>query len=261
MHRTLVAALALLALFFTACTMPGAGVGAGRTRGPAVDDTSACGEVPPIPSVPDGAAAAATAEGGQRASNQPVQMDPARIQPQTVWNRGAGPNTNSPTTSETRQLAGAPSVNQGLILPTSADARASAADNPAVAAITARLESLRRAYQQALDRGQAEAAAAISKSMDEAEVRLVSAVGAAAGTTSNTYNLQNSVNTQTVANGATAGGPGGDVGAPAPAAARARTLRAPGVAPIEMPAPPPEPITASPPTPALPAPVEPGMGG
>lgn len=189
----------------------------GRT-GPAGDgscDACTAAEVAPIARGDDArqAAAAAAATGGQEASNQPVMTDPARLQPQTVWNRGSGPNTNSPTSTDVRSQAGAPSVNQGLVLPTAATAHASVADNPAVRAVQERLADLRAAWKDAVARGAMDAAKALSEQMDTAEARLLSATAAAGGgQVTNVYDLRGARVSQIVANGSKSGdGPGGAI--------------------------------------------------
>ena len=183
--------------------------------GPATDACSAPGEVPEAPEA--SSAAAAGARGGQEASNQPVQSDPGARGVNTVWNRGAGPNTNSPTTNETRSQAGAPSVNQGLILPTSAFANA--AESPAVKALLARAETLRTALADAIRRNDAATISVLMSGLAAIDDKLVAATAAAGGSTTNVYDLRGARVSQIVANGSKSGdGPGGAI-APDTAAA------------------------------------------
>jgi len=173
--------------------------------------TDACGAPNEVPDTPEAAAAAAAgARGGQEASNQPVQSDPGARGVNTVWNRGSGPNTNSPTTTESRSQAGAPSVNQGLILPTSAFA--SAAESPAVKALLARGETLRAALADAIKRNDAMAIASITTALDRLDDRLVAATAAAGSPTTNVYDLRGARVSQIVANGSKSGdAPGGAI--------------------------------------------------
>ncbi len=202
---------ALAALILPAC----AGPRWANQPGPATDACSVPDEVPDAPAAET--AAAAGARGGQEASNQPVQSDPGARGVNTTWNRGSGPNTNSPTTTETRSQAGAPSVNQGLILPTSAFA--SAAESPAVKALLARGETLRAALSDAIKRNDSLAIASITTALDRLDDRLVAATAAAGGSTTNVYDLRGARVSQIVANGSKSGdGPGGAI-APDTAAA------------------------------------------
>lgn len=213
MRILFIAALAA-ALSLAGCT----GLTPGARTGPSGDggcDGCALAEVQPTATGDHAgqATAAAAAAGGQRASNQPVMSDPARLQPQTVWNRGSGPNTNSPTTTDVRSQAGAPSVNQGLILPAQANAAANLADNPAVQAVQARLADLRAAWKDAVARGAMDTAAVLSAQLDTAEARLLAATASAGGgSVTNVYDLRGSRVSQIVANGSKSGdGPGGAI--------------------------------------------------
>lgn len=183
--------------------------------GPATDACSAPGEVPEAPEA--SSAAAAGARGGQEASNQPVQSDPGARGTHVTWNRGAGPVTANPVTTESRSQAGAPSVNQGLILPTSAFA--SAAESPAVKALLERAAVLRASLSDAIKRNDSLAIATLLGALDKIDERLITATAAAGGSTTNVYNLQGARVSQIVANGSKSGdGPGGAI-APDTAAA------------------------------------------
>ena len=176
--------------------------------GPATDCSVAPDEVPSTPDA--SSAAAAGARGGQEASNQPVQSDPGARGVHTTWNRGAGPVTANPVTTESRSQAGAPSVNQGLILPTSAFA--SAAESPAVKALLERAAVLRASLSDAIKRNDSLAIATLLGALDKIDERLITATAAATGTVNNTYNLQGARVSQIVANGSKSGdGPGGAI--------------------------------------------------
>lgn len=209
-----VLALALAAVFVPGCASGPRALGRTGPAGEGSCDRCALQETAPTVTAQDAAsvaAASAAARGGQEASNQPVMSDTARLQPATVWNRGSGPNSNSTASTDVRSQAGAPSVNQGLILPTSASAHAAVADNPGVKALVARLEDLRAAWRDAVKAGNQQLAASIDASIGAAEARLLAAsTGASSGTTWNVYDLRGSTNIQTVGNGSRSGdGPAG----------------------------------------------------
>ena len=246
----LVAALAVAFPLAACSTAPSRFLG---QNGPSSAADCAPGEVPASPAEPGAPTATAAVDGGQKASAQPEQKDYGVRGVNTVWNRGSGPNTNSPTTTETRSQAGAPAVNQGLVIPAAALASANAADSPAVQAILARLSALRDAHAQALARGQVDLARELASQMDAAESRLIAASGAASGSLTVNYNFQGSRNSQIVANGSKSGD--GPAGAIAPDTAAAVGKAADAAVKSVMTAP------DAVPTPAAPAPVEPGMGG
>lgn len=234
--RRLAFALALLAVFaLTGCASHLLG-----QQGTASDDHTACNEVPPSPVTP-ATTEAAQARGGQEASNQPVQSDPGARGIQTTWARG-GPATNSSSTTESRSQAGAPSVNQGLILPT--EASVGGGGSPAVVQAAENVKMYRLQMQVALADPNTPAAKidAISKMLSDAQVALATAESGSRPVVN--FNLQNSTNTQTVANGSRSGGDGADsVGT-----AAARAARAPGGGTAVSPEPPPAPAPAPAPT-------------
>lgn len=204
----------LLAVFTPGCASGPRGVGRTGPAGEGGCDACSLQETAPAATAQDAsnvAAAAAAARGGQEASNQPVMTDTVRLQPATVWNRGSGPNTNNPVSTDVRSQAGAPSVNQGLILPTSASAHAAIGDNPGVRAIVLRLEDLRAAWREAVSKGNVTLAAQLDQQIDATSARLLAAsTGASSGTTYNVYDLRGSTNIQTVGNGSRSGdGPAG----------------------------------------------------
>lgn len=197
--------------------------------GPGVDDASACNEVPLAPLLPSTGSDVASASGGQRASNQPTQTDPGVRGTNTTWNRGSGPNTNSPTTTETRSQAGAPSVNQGLILPT--EATVGGGGSPAVTQAAENVRMLRTRLDRALET-QAPNTDAIAKMLSDAQSALASAEAGSRPVVN--YHLEHSVNSQTVANGSRSGGDGASE-----TSATRRTLpAAPGAPEVVDPPPP-----------------------
>lgn len=208
MKRFALVLAALLAAFVLPACAGFHGPRALNQPGPATDCSVAPDEVPATPDAQS--AAAAGARGGQEASNQPVQSDPGARGVHTTWNRGAGPVTANPVTTESRSQAGAPSVNQGLILPTSAFA--SAAESPAVKALLERAAVLRASLADAIKRNDSLAIATLLGALDKIDERLITATAAAGGSTTNVYNLQGARVSQIVANGSKSGdGPGGAI--------------------------------------------------
>lgn len=215
MHRLVSLLAALLAVVMLPACAGLTGPRALNQPGPATDCSVAPDEVPETPDA--SSAAAAGARGGQEASNQPVQSDPGARGVHTTWNRGAGPVTANPVTTESRSQAGAPSVNQGLILPTSAFA--SAAESPAVKALLERAAVLRASLSDAIKRNDSLAIATLLGALDKIDERLITATAAAGGSTTNVYDLRGARVSQIVANGSKSGdGPGGAI-APDTAAA------------------------------------------
>jgi hypothetical protein len=235
-------AASVLAAFFLATAACNGPLGVSPSRflgqaGPGDDDHQCANETPPSPVTPGTVSEAAAADGGQRSSNHPVQSDPGARGIHTVWTRG-GETTDSSSTIETRQQAGAPSVNQGLILPTSAEAGGGGSQAVNEAAKT--VASLRAALQLALA-GNAPNVDAISKMLSDAQTALANAEAGARPVV--TYNLQGSTSTQTVANGSAAGSEGGSVSAPASRVRQPSGPSAPGAPAVIAP---PEPAPAAP---------------
>ena len=160
---------------------------------------------------PFGEATAAAAKGGQEASNQPQQQDPARINPNTMASSGSGAATWTKQDSETRSQAGAPSVNQGLLLPTSADARAGGGGgvSPLLASLQRQQDVLLSLLEKEYGNPMADPVRRVElqKSLDSLNALMAQAQASSNGLTTinNTYNLQNSRNVQTVANGSNSG--------------------------------------------------------
>jgi hypothetical protein len=152
-------------------------------------------------------AAAAGAKGGQEASNQPVQSDPGARGVFTPISRGAGAQTASNTTSESRSQAGAPSVNQGLVLPTAASAQTGGGVSPVVASLQAYMDDLRASLKLALldPSTPPSRVSEIMAQINTVAGQMAQAQASAQATTHNTYNLQGAVVTQTVANGSASG--------------------------------------------------------
>lgn len=164
-----------------------------------------CAEAEASAAAPFGEAAAAAAKGGQTASNQPQQQDPGARQIHTPISRGAGDQSISTTTEEARSQAGAPSVNQGLVLPTTAGAHTGGGVSPVVASLQGYVDDLRTQLKLAIMQGNAEQEGRLIAAIDRAISQMAQAQASSKGTVHNTYNLQGSVNTQTVANGSNSG--------------------------------------------------------
>lgn len=228
------------------------------TKGPGAEcDTCAGQEVAPAATGPFAQAAGAAAEGGQRASNQPMMLDPARLAPVTNVNRGAGPLTASQANTEERSQAGAPSVTQGLVVPTSADARTGGGVSPVVASLQSYLDDLRASLKLAL-MDPAAPPGRVRELMDAINGTaglMAQAQASAQATTHNTYNFDGARIVQSVANGSNSGdgttaidpAAAAAVGKPLEGAARS-VMEAPGAAPAPSgEAPTPAPGAPSPP--------------
>lgn len=150
-------------------------------------------------------AAAASAKGGQEASNQPVQSDPGARGVFTPISRGSGSQSATNTTTESRSQAGAPSVNQGLVLPTEASARTGGGVSPVVASLQAVVDDLRGQLKLAIMEGNADKEARLLAALDRSIAQMAQAQASAQGQTTNTYHLEGAVITQTVANGSASG--------------------------------------------------------
>lgn len=190
--------LIFAALAFAGCSTTGPG---------AACDPCATEEVSPSAEAtgPLGQAAAASARGGQEASNQPVQSDPGARGVFTPISRGAGSQTATNTTNESRSQAGAPSVNQGVVLPTAADARTGGGVSPVVATLQGVVDDLRTQLKLAIMENNADKEARLTAALDRAISQMAQAQASAQAQTVNNYHLENSVITQTVANGSASG--------------------------------------------------------
>lgn len=205
-------------------------------------------------------AASASARGGQEASNQPIQMDPGARDIHTPISRGAGNQTVTDTSEEKRSQAGAPSVNQGVVLPTAADARTGGGVSPVVASLQPLVDDLRAALKLALMDPTAPQSKidSIHRALNDAISQMAQAQASAQGQVNNTYHLEGAVITQTVANGSASGdgqqavdpsnakaladGLPLTVEAAAKARAASGTPDAPETAPVPVPAPAPAPV-------------------
>lgn len=197
--------LALVAgIALPACSSGLGTMAAGRGPGATCDP---CSDVEAAPAVPPGQAgevaqAAAAARSGQDASSQPVQTDPARIQPTVVWNRGSGPNVNAPASAENRSQAGAPAVNQGLVFPASAMASVDSPNARVLGTLQATLDRLMDAWTAEKD---PVLKAQLWASVDSTMNRLAQAGSmGGAGQTSNYY-FDGARIVQVVANGSKSG--------------------------------------------------------
>lgn len=204
-------------------------------------DKCAEAEANPVAAMPGAQAAGAAASGGQRASNQPELYDTARISPFTVVGRGTGDTNPSISSTETRSLAGAPSVNQGLVLPATAEASTGGGVSAAVQEERELIRDLRAQLAFAVSSGDNSTRDKLLEEIRAAMNRL----SAASIPTPNVvhYHLENSKTVQTVANGAKSGDtPGTAVDAEAAKAIAEPAARAVGS------------VMTAPETPAVPAP-------
>lgn len=192
-------------LLLAACALAGC-----STTGPgAACDPCATGETGPANEAtgPLAQAAQANARGGQEASNQPIQTDPGARNVHTPISRGAGAQTVTDTSTEERSQAGAPSVNQGVVLPTSADARTGGGVSPVVASLQSYIDDLRASLKMAMldPSSPPDKANRIMEAINSAVSQMAQAQASAQAHVSNTYHLEGAVITQTVANGSASG--------------------------------------------------------
>ena len=200
------AALFAALILATACTSPFGQTAAGPGPG-AECDACAVAEVAPT-AAPGGASAAAAATGGQRASNQPVQSDPGARGIYTPISRGAGDQTTDVTSSDKRSQAGAPSVNQGLVIPNAANANAVAPTNPLVASLEKEAQQYRTALALELSKGDManeKRLEWLGGQLADTNARMNAALASSVSKTENVYNLQGARIVQSVANGSSSG--------------------------------------------------------
>lgn len=193
MNRLTTAAAILVALILTGCS-----------SGPG-DDCDPCAAAEAQASAPFGEAAAAAAKGGMTASNQPQQQDPGARQIHTPISRGAGDQNVTTATEESRSQAGAPSVNQGLVLPTEASASTGGGVSPVVASLQGYIDDLRTQLKLAIMQGDSELEQRLSANIDRAISQMAQAQASSKGVTNNTYNFDGARIVQSVANGSNSG--------------------------------------------------------
>lgn len=229
---------------------------AGCQSGPGAKCTP-CEQLPAVADAagPFAQAASAAAKGGQEVSNAPTQTDPARINPNVLASSGAGAATWTKSDSETRRLTGAASTAQGLVIPTSADARTGGGVSPVVASLQSYVEDLRAALTLELTNPAADPQKRkeLMAEIQGAVRAMAEAQASTAGTTTNNFNFQNSRNVLTSGNSSNSGE--GDAASDLKAGAM---RAAPEAAKAVMNAPEPAPATPEsspqPPAPAAPAP-------
>lgn len=205
-HATLFAVVLLAtALLFSGCASPLGTTAQGPGPGGACDEC-AVAEVAPV-GTPGGATAGAAAVGGQRASNQPNQSDPGARGIFTPISRGAGNQDVKVDTAEKRSQAGAPSVNQGLVIPNTASAIAGGS-NPLLSGLESRARSYRRALDAELAKGDLanpDRIATLERSLDSLDEKMTRAIAAIPAPAPTIYNLQGARIVQSVANGSSSG--------------------------------------------------------
>lgn len=181
--------------------LAGCASGFGSTqKGPATSCSTCEQTSAAVPEASSAAAAAAT--GGQSASNQPMQGDHVPLKPITVVSSGAGAATVNPTQSDTRSQAGAPSVNQGLVIPNSADARAGGGVSPVVASLSALVDDLREQLRQTQDPSRV---ASLLTAISDAHAMMAQAQASSNAQTVNNYHFDGARVVQSVANGSNSG--------------------------------------------------------
>ncbi len=195
--------------------------------GPAADCDD-CAVAEAQAAAPFGQAAAASASGGQKASNQPTMSDPGSPGVSTTINRGSGPNSSTQSNKDHRSQAGAPSVNQGLVLPTEASAATGGSGvSPAVLELQEFVKDLRAQLAMSMAQGDAEARTALLAEIRGALAMLAEASQSNPPTTTNNYNFNGARIIQSVANGSKSGdAPGGAVDPEAAAAIGAPLAKA-----------------------------------
>lgn len=199
----------LLPLALASCAsfaLPGCSSGLGSLApksGPAMD-CSPCDIAKTIQGGVPGEVAAAAASGGQTASNQPTQTDPTRINPNVLASSGAGDATWTKSDTESRRQAGAPSVNQGLVLPTAADARTGGGVSPVVASLQALVDDLRERLRSVAC-GDTTTQAQLLAAIADAHAAMAQAQAGAQAQTNNTYNFDGAKIVQTVGNSSNSG--------------------------------------------------------
>ena len=202
MRYMAIGAILALALLLAACrTTPGAGA----TQDP-------CGLATVKASTPGGGTAQAQSqalESGQKASNQPVQTDPAKWTPFTTWGGGAGAVEASNTVVEERSQAGAPSSNMLLIQPATQEQSQYAGGggtHPQLRSLDMQLKAANMRLSAAASRGDtttAEKEYALIEQLNEAYAKAT--ISTAKNVTVN-YNFQESYNTLGMSSSSTASG-------------------------------------------------------
>ena len=225
--------LAFAGAGLTACTGPGFGL-APKSGSSTSCSTCEAAHAAAEATAPFAQAAAASAKGGQEASNQPVMTDPTRLTPNTILNSGTGTTTFTKGDTESRRLAGAPSTNLGLVIPNSASAQTGGGANPVVAGLQNYIDHLTTLMEteqgkpigerdpSLVKQYQAEIAAAF-QSMSTAQA-------ATGGMTTNNYHFENSRNVQTASNSSNSGEGAASTETPAAQGAAAKMVEKVGTA-------------------------------
>lgn len=169
-----------------------------------------CGLAEVKASAPGGTAQAQqqSLQSGQRASNQPVQSDPAKWSPATVWGGGAGAVSAENTWAEDRAQAGAPSSNMMLVQPASQDQSQQAVGgcHPQIYSLDRQLKAANMRLSVALSKGDMTAAEHEYKLIADLNDRYAQATLSTAKNVTIHYDFANAYITQGMSSASTASG-------------------------------------------------------
>lgn len=198
--RNVILAVMAIALATSACATRGAGT----TQDP-------CGLAEVKASAPAGGNAQAQSqalESGQRASNQPVQTDPAKWSPGTTWGGGAGAVSAQNNWWEDRNLAGAPSSNQALVIHGTQDQeqQAGGSETPQIQSVREQIKNAEGRLMLLLSQGNAEQADKERELLLTLNQQLATAQSSNTKTVNITYDLRDSVPTLGLSSASTAAG-------------------------------------------------------
>jgi hypothetical protein len=165
---------------------------AGCQSGPGVDDCDTCeGSAIAQPGGPGSSAAAANAAGGQRVGQDPRATDTARISPNTVIGRGAGPTTSDVNSAEGRVVTSGPGITMALQAGTEALAHSRAAEGGAISQSVlqyrADIQALQKDAQILLASGNTEGYLAVLDRISRMQSELVAAERGTAAQIRNYY--------------------------------------------------------------------------
>lgn len=196
------AALVAVALVMSAC----ASKGAGQTQDP-------CGLAQVQEAAPAGMTqqAASQAQGGQRASNQPVMSDPTRWTPATTWGGGAGAVSATNEWWDDRAMSGAPATTQALQANTDSEAlNVSNGVHPLISSIQEEIKKTSARLDVATATGNLTLADKYREDLAGLIDKMSAAASSTAKTTNITYDYNGAYITMGVSSSSTASGrPGG----------------------------------------------------
>lgn len=159
--------------------------------GPGVGENCAESAAVAQPTGPGASAAAANAAGGQRVGQDPRATDTARISPNTVIGRGAGPTTSDVTSAEGRVVTSGPGITMALQAGTEALAHSKGGDGSAISQSVlqyrADIAALQKDAQILLAQGSTEAYLAVLDRISRMQSELVAAERGTAAQIRNYY--------------------------------------------------------------------------